>query len=125
MGASSSVGHTSFLQPFISTHRAVYWDVAASQLFESNEGGAKRVPHRGLQLERPSTVEEYILQLTTLYDRHRILHRAQKLEEQMLKTTDRKRLLYSYSKFSNLDLERIRYMKRAETMCKQRGEYVI
>ena len=38
----------------------------------------------------------------------------------MLKTTDRKRLRYLYSTFSKLDLERIRFMKLTEAMCKQR-----
>ena len=78
------------------------------------------MPQRGLQLERPSTVASYILQLNKLYDKHRVLHRAQKLEEQMLKTTDQKRLQYLYSTFSKLDWERTRYMKRAEALCKQR-----
>ena len=120
LGAGSSAGHTAFLQPFISDHRAVYWDVATSHLFGSTEGGKNSVPHRGLQLERPSTVETYIVQLNRLYDRHRILERAQKLEEQILESTDRHRLQHLYSKFSKLDWERIRYMKRAEALCKQR-----
>ena len=42
------------------------------------------------------------------------------MEEQILESTDRHRLQHLYSKFSKLDWERIRYMKRAEALCKQR-----
>ena len=46
LGVGSSAGHTAFLKPFISDHRAVYWDVAASQLFGHMEGD-KKMCHNG------------------------------------------------------------------------------
>ena len=39
LGSVNSAGHTAFLQPFISDHRGVYWDVTVSELFHSNDGG--------------------------------------------------------------------------------------
>ena len=120
LGSSNKAGHTAFLQPFILDHRGVYWDVAVDDLFDSHHGGAKPVIHRGLQLEKPATVEEYTTQLHILYDRYRVLHRMQKIEANILATTDQHTLQHLYSKFNALDLERIRYMKRAEALRKQR-----
>ena len=120
LGPSNRAGHTEFLDPFISDHMGVYWDVAAHELFDSYDKGAKQVTQRGLQLEKPAVVEAYIFQLNILYDRHRVLRRATKLEEEMVNATDRATLDILYSKFNALDMERIRYMKRAEKLCKQR-----
>ena len=41
LGVGSSAGHTAFLKPSISDHRAVCWDVSANQLFGSIKGGLK------------------------------------------------------------------------------------
>ena len=65
-------------------------------------------------------MEAYITHLHTIYDKHRVLHRVTKLEDQTLETNDRAKLQSLYSKFNALDLERIWYMKRAETLCKYR-----
>ena len=117
LGPGNSVGHTCFSHPFVSDHREVYWDVAVRDLFDSNNLSPKNVGQRGLQLERSKQVEEYVTQLVILCSRHRILHRAQTLETKMLNTTDTATLTAMYTKFSALDIERVRYMKRAEAMC--------
>ena len=89
LGSGNSADHTAFSLPFISDHRGMYWDVAVSDLFDSNNGAPKNVTQRGgMQLERPAQVEEYATQLNILYDRHIILQRADILETKMLNTTD-------------------------------------
>ena len=119
LGAGNRAGHTDFFHPFISDHRGVYWDVFSSALFESNKHSPQHITFRGLQLERPSTVEVYIWHLTRMYIKHRILHRARKLETQMGNTTAPDEIQKLQHKFSALDMERVRYMKRAEVKCKR------
>ena len=67
LSSGNSAGHTDFSHPFISDHRGVYWDVAVGDLFGSNTEAPKNVGQRGLQLERPKQVEEYVSQLKILY----------------------------------------------------------
>ena len=76
------------MQPFILEHREVYWDVGSKALFDSNIVGPTNMTHQGLQLEKPTTVEVYISQLTKLYDRHKILIRATALEEKLRVTSN-------------------------------------
>ena len=68
LGSGNSAGHTAFSYPFISDHRGVYWDVAISDLFDSNNGAPKNVTQRGLQLERPAQVGEYVTHLNCMID---------------------------------------------------------
>ena len=37
LAAGTRVGHTAFMQPFISDHRGVYFDIQSNILFDSNE----------------------------------------------------------------------------------------
>ena len=113
-------GHTDFLHPFVSDHRGVYWDVPSTAIFDSSNNLHQHVTHRGLQLDRPHTVEAYIRHLTHLYDKHRILQRSSALETEIGKTTSPEKLQKLQSQFSALDIERTRYMKSAEHRCKRR-----
>ena len=88
LDASTQAGHTEFFQPFISDHRGVYWDVPSKALFDSNNVGPTNINNRGLQLERPRIVEDYISHLSTLYVNHKILERAQNIENKMSKASD-------------------------------------
>ena len=69
----------------------------------------RQVPR--LQLDRSSTIEVYIPYLKTLYERHRILPRAQDIEAQLHATKDTHRRIELQVQFNALDLERIRYIK--------------
>ena len=102
-----------------SDHCGLYFDINSDVLFDSNEEGPKNITQGGLQLDRPATVLAYIQHLRQLYERHKIPQRALLLEKDIHNTSDPAKLQVLYSKFSSLDLERIRYMKRAESLCHQ------
>ena len=110
-------GHTPFAEPFISDHRAVYWDIPYTALLGEGTNKMTTPSQRGLQLSRPNTVKLYIPALCKMYKHHKILSRATSLEKQLMATTDPSLQATLIREFSDLDLERVRYMKRAEKLC--------
>ena len=68
----------------------------------------------------PMIVQDYIYYLINLYDKHKIPSRAQQFEDKLLKETDTEALKTLHYNFSALDIEMIRYMQRAEALCKQK-----
>ena len=65
-------------------------------------------------------MDNYIFHLSQLYGKHRILSRATALENDLRKIYNLEELQKLQHKFSALDMERVRYMKKAEHKCKNR-----
>ena len=106
--SSIGSGHIPYVAPFISDNRAVNWDIPIKVLFESSDTGPTSISQRGLQLDRPRTVDMYIPTLKRMHTHHKILIRAQHIEQQLLLTTDQAYKAVLQKQFSNLNLEWIR-----------------
>ena len=100
-------------------HRGVNWDIPSTTLFESKQDNHAPLSQRGLQLDRPRTIEIYIPYLRHLYEYHKTLPRAGQLEKELLTTTTPSARVQLIAQFNLLDKERVRYMTCAEKKCKQ------
>jgi len=108
-------GHHTYHQHFISDHKGLYIQFKASDLFDTATMDKSHAAYRRLRMGRRDIVDRYITHLKGLYKTHDIWNRAEYWAQKVLQAHTEEIANKYFKKFDKLDMERVRYMRAAET----------